>query len=139
MGGETRAVEGDAQGVRMLRRIKRDALIILALALAGSLWFRSPGITLGVLAGGAFAVLNFRWIEAGFQAAMGGPMSRGKRALAVAKFVMRYALLGLVIYAIVATRIVDLKGFLAGLFIFVLSIMWEAFRSALTAFGGSSS
>jgi hypothetical protein len=139
MNGESRAMQGDAEGVRMLRRIKRDALVILALALAVSLWFRSPGITFGVLAGGAFAVLNFRWIEAGFEAAMGGPMSRGKRSLAVAKFVLRYALLGLVIYAIVATRIVDLKGFLAGLFIFVLSIMWEAFRSALTAFGGSRS
>jgi len=139
MNGEIRAVLGDAEGVNMLRRIKRDAMIILALAFVGSFWFRSAKISFGVLAGGAFAALNFRWIEAGFEAAMGGPMSRGKRALAVGKFILRYALLGLVIYAIVATRIVDLKAFLAGLFIFVLSIMWEAFRSALTAFGGSRS
>ena len=82
---------------------------------------------------------NIRWIEAGFNAAMGSPMSRGKRSLAVAKFALRYALLGLVIYAIVATRIVDLKAFLAGLFIFVVSIMWEAFRSALTSIRGGRS
>ncbi len=84
-------------------------------------------------------MVNFRWMEAGLDAAMGGPMSRGKRALAVAKFVLRYILLGLIIYAIVANRIVDLKAVLAGLFIFVVSIMWEAFRSVLASFGGSRS
>ena len=46
----------------------------LARARRGSLWFRSLGVTLGLLAGGACSVVNFRWIEAGFDAAMGGPM-----------------------------------------------------------------
>ena len=49
----------------MLRRIKRNALIFLALAVLVSLFFRSLSITLGVLAGGIMAVVNFRWIEAG--------------------------------------------------------------------------
>jgi hypothetical protein len=139
MSNQTESAQGDSEGLRMLFRIKRNALIFLALAALGSLWFRSLGVTLGVLAGGACAVVNFRWIEAGLDAAMGGPMSRGKRALAVAKFVLRYILLGLIIYAIVANRIVDLKAVLAGLFIFVVSIMWEAFRSVLTSFSGSRS
>ncbi len=139
MAREADTMPGDQGGLLMLQRIRRGALVFLGLGLIGSLWFRSIGITMGLLAGGAVAVVNFRWIEAGFNAAMGGPMSSRKRALAVAKFVLRYALLGLVIYAIFATRIVDLKGFLAGLFIFVVSIMWEAFRSALTAFTGSRS
>jgi len=139
MAREADTMPGDPGGLLMLRRIRRGALVFLVLGLIGSLWFRSLGVTLGVLAGGAVAIANFRWIEAGLNAAMGGPMSSRKRALAVAKFVLRYALLGLVIYAIVAIRIIDLKGFLAGLFIFVVSIMWEAFRSALTAFTGSRS
>ena len=130
---------GDGEGLAMLRRIKRNALVFLALAMLGSLWFRSVAVSLGVLLGGAFAVVNFRWIEAGFDAAMGSPMSRKKRVLAVIKFTLRYALLGVIIYAIVASRIADLKAFLAGLFIFVVSIMWEAFRSALTSIRGSRS
>ena len=128
---------GDSAGLLMLQRIKRNALVFLVLAAVASLWFRSFSTTFGVLVGGACAVVNFRWIEAGLDAAMGGPMSRQKRVLAVAKFVLRYILLGLVIYAIVANRIADLKALLAGLFIFVVSIMWEAFRSALTSFSGS--
>ncbi len=132
-------LQGDAAGLLMLRRIKRNALIFLGLAVLGSLVFRSFGITLGVLVGGVCAVVNFRWIEAGLDAAMGGPMSRKKRGLAVAKFILRYILLGLIIYAIVANRIADLKALLAGLFIFVVSIMWEAFSSALTSFRGSRS
>ncbi len=139
MAREADTMPGDPGGLLMLQRIRRGALVFLGVGLIGSLWFRSIGITMGLLAGGVVAVVNFRWIEAGFNAAMGGPMSSRKRALAVAKFVLRYALLGLVIYAIFATRIVDLKGFLAGLFIFVVSIMWEAFRSTLTAFTGSRS
>jgi hypothetical protein len=131
--------QDDEAGLQMLRRIKRNAVIFLVLATAGSLCFRSLGVTLGVLVGGACAVVNFRWIEAGLDAAMGGPMSRQKRVVAVAKFVLRYILLGLIFYAIVANRIADLKALLAGLFIFVVSIMWEAFRSALTSFRGSRS
>jgi hypothetical protein len=132
-------VPGDPTGQMTLGRIKRDALVCLALGALASLWFRSLGITLGFIGGGVVAVVNFRWIEAGLDAAMGSPMSSKKRALAVVKFVLRYVLLGLAIYAIVATRIVDLKAFLAGLFIFVVSIMWEAFRSALTSFRSSKS
>jgi hypothetical protein len=139
MANQAEALQGDTAGVLMLRRIKRNALVFLALGAMASLWFRSFGVTLGVLAGGACAVVNFRWIEAGLDAAMGGPMSRQKRVFAVAKFVLRYFLLGLIIYAIVANRITDLKALLAGLFIFVVSIMWEAFRSALTSFRGSLS
>lgn len=139
MVNEAESLHGDSAGLLMLRRIKRNALIFLALAGVASLWFRSLGVTLGILIGGACAVVNFRWMEAGLNAAMGGPMSRGKRALAVAKFVLRYFLLGLVIYAIVANRIVDLRALLAGLLIFVVSIMWEAFRSTLISLRGSRS
>ena len=139
MSNQAEPLQGDSAGLLMLRRIKRNALVFLALAALGSLWFRSLAVTLGVLVGGACAVVNFRWIEAGLDAAMGGPMARRKRVLAVAKFVLRYILLGLIIYAIVANRIADLKALLAGLFIFVVSIMWEAFRSVLTSFRGSSS
>lgn len=139
MSNQAEPLQGDSAGLLMLRRIKRNALVFLALAALGSLWFRSLAVTLGVLVGGACAVVNFRWIEAGLDAAMGGPMASRKRVLAVAKFVLRYILLGLIIYAIVANRIADLKALLAGLFIFVVSIMWEAFRSVLTSFRGSSS
>lgn len=137
MSNQAETAQGDPAGLLMLHRIKRNALVFLVLAAVASLWFRSFATTFGVLVGGACAVVNFRWIEAGLDAAMGGPMSRGKRALAVAKFGLRYILLGLIIYAIVANRIADLKALLAGLFIFVVSIMWEAFRSALTSFGAA--
>jgi len=131
MADQADTTAGDSAGLLTLTRIKRNALTCLVLGALASIWFRSLGVTLGFIGGGVVAVVNFRWIEAGLDAAMGGPMSSRKRALAVAKFVLRYVLLGLVIYAIVASRIVDLKAFLAGLFIFVVSIMWEAFRLTL--------
>jgi hypothetical protein len=121
-------------------RVNRGAYIFWALLTLGSLWFLDFRVTLGVLAGGGLAVLNFRWMEAGLNAALGGGlMTRRKKAVGVAKFVLRFVLLGVVIYAIVAARIADLKAVLAGLFIFIIAIMWEALRLAFRSVAGSES
>jgi hypothetical protein len=124
---------GDPEGLLLLRRVKRGALVFLLLMVLGSLAFRSLRVTLGVAIGGGLALLNFRWLEAGLDAALGMPVSRG-RWRAAAKFVLRFALLGVGIYAISAARIADLKALLAGLFIYVLAILWESIRLAFHSF-----
>jgi hypothetical protein len=47
---------------RKLIAIEKRSLQVLVLLLAGSIWFQSWAVSLGVLLGGGVAVLNFHWL-----------------------------------------------------------------------------
>jgi hypothetical protein len=60
--------------------IQRTSLYVVAAFCAGSLFFMSISVTLGVLLGGLTVVVNFRWLRSLIERAMAGG-ERGKRAL----------------------------------------------------------
>jgi len=86
---------------------------------------------LGFAFGAALSALNFHWLKGAVDVlvtkfAAPTPDTRHPRpAVALARFVLRYALLALAGYAIFATSLVSLNGFLAGLFVFVAAVMVE--------------
>ena len=86
-------------------------------------WFHACGFALGA----GLSALNFRWLKAAVDAlgvAAANQPVRGQGRL-VAKFVLRYALIGVTAYVIFRTSVLSLPAFLGGLFVFAAGVLAE--------------
>lgn len=125
--------EGDA-GVdpfyaRAVERI-RNFMIVLAPVCAAVAWYRfGRGAALGFLLGSVISYLNFQWLKAGVVGLADRITNSGKAQSGkgiVAKFLLRYILLGAAAYAILTSFPASLRGLFAGLFLPVGAIVCEA-------------
>lgn len=121
----------------MLRRFERNqALATLAMAAIAAAW--RIDVALGVIGGGLLMALSYRAIKGGVQAIVGKgdaaalPEHGGarRRAVLVAKFVGRYALLALGAYAMLVLLRAHPVGLLAGTTSPVVAVAVEALRVA---------
>jgi len=102
----------------------------LAIVLSAAAWWRfGRWPTLGFASGCAIAYLNFHWLKRG----VGGLADRITNARKpqsgkgiVARFLLRYVLLGGAAYVILASFPASLRGLFAGLFLPVGAIACEA-------------
>ena len=112
-----------------LNRI-RNFMIALALALsAATLWKFGRWAALGFLLGCVIAYLNFHWLKSGVSGLADRVTSTGKKqsgAGIVARFLLRYVLLGAAAYGILTSFPASLRGLFAGLFLPVGAIACEA-------------
>ena len=79
--------------------------------------------------GSIIAYLNFQWLKSGVSVLADKVTNTGKRQSGkaiVARFLLRYALLGLAAYAILTSFPASLSGLFAGLFLPVGAIVCEA-------------
>ena len=126
-----------------LERIERGALAWCGfLALGALAWRRGiPDVALGVLGGGALVGTSYwaiktsatRLTEALARRAgtsESGPHERPRLGLALAVFVLRYALLGLLAYVMIARLRLHPVGLLLGASSMVAAAAVEAMRSA---------
>ena len=112
-----------------LERIRRFMLVIAFLATA-AVWMRfGVRMGLGMACGCAVAYLNFYWLKK----AASGLADRITQSSApksgkgiVLRFLLRYALMAGVAYAILSVSPASLYGFLAGLFLPVAAVACEA-------------
>jgi len=108
----------------------RTFMLILAPGLSTIAWIRfgrKPAV--GFLLGSVIAYLNFQWLKTGVsgladRVTNSGTKQSGKGI--VARFLLRYVLLGLTAYAILASFPASLGGLFAGLFLPVGAIVCEA-------------
>jgi hypothetical protein len=119
-----------------LRRIQRLILAIGIAALITAFAFFGWRIGAGFALGGAIALLNFHWLEKVVRGlaeltiqAGAPPSSRG----VVHRFLLRYFLMALVAFVILAVSRDSLYGFFAGLFLPVAAILCEAVYEAYLA------
>jgi hypothetical protein len=108
----------------------RNFMLVLGPLFAGAAWARfGARAALGFLLGAVIAYLNFQWLKSGVSGLAdkvtnsGNPQS-GKGI--VARFLLRYALLGVAAYAILTSFPASLRGLFAGLFLPVGAIVCEA-------------
>ena len=83
----------------------------------------------GFLLGCVIAYLNFQWLKAGVSGLADRVTNSGKPQSGkgiVARFLLRYVLLGLAAYAILTSFPASLRGLFAGLFLPVGAIVCEA-------------
>ena len=126
-GDEQRAEEGFY--ATALLRI-RNFMLVLGPALCAGAWvkfgFRTAS---GFLLGCVIAYLNFQWLKSGVSGLADRATNTGKPQSGkgiVARFLLRYVLLGLAAYAILTSFPASLRGLFAGLFLPVGAIVCEA-------------
>ena len=114
---------------RALDRI-RKFMIVLGLALSVATWWRfGRWAALGFLLGCVIAYLNFQWLKSGVTGLADRVTNTGKAHSGkgiVARFLLRYVLLGAAAYAILTSFPASLRGLFAGLFLPVGAIACEA-------------
>ncbi len=121
--------EGERFYAAAYRRI-RLAMLVLAVAAGAALWVRYGWRMAGGFAiGCVIASLNFLWLKQ-IVAALSDRVTHARPALssrgAVVRFLLRYLLIALGAYVIFRGSFFSLYGLLAGLFLPVGAIMWEA-------------
>ena len=114
----------------------RGILIIMAvLVIAGSAaGFAARGTLfgVGVLFGGVLAFANYFWLDRVTKAMFSGDAIYSTGILA-AKYIMRYAALGLVLLAVHLTGALPLAAVIAGLAAFAIAVVIQGLRSIFTS------
>ena len=126
---ETDVVSTEAFYSGALDRI-RNFMAALALILTAAAWWKFGRWTaLGFLLGCVIAYLNFHWLKNGVNGLANRVTDTGKRQSGVgivARFLLRYILLGAAAYGILTSFPASLRGLFAGLFLPVGAIACEA-------------
>jgi hypothetical protein len=108
----------------------RNFMLALALAFTGAAWWKfGRWAALGFLLGCVIAYLNFQWLKSGVSGLADRVTNSGKAQSGkgiVARFLLRYLLLGVAAYGILTSFPASLRGLFAGLFLPVGAIACEA-------------
>ncbi|HWI40401.1 MAG TPA: ATP synthase subunit I [Verrucomicrobiae bacterium] len=103
------------------RVVQTISWTLLALLSLGGLVFRSGAAAAGILAGGLIALGNFYWLKSVIRRALGLPASRVRR-FALLRYVVRLAVIGMVLYLLIVSYGIDIFGLIIGLSVIVASI-----------------
>jgi len=108
----------------------RNSMIGLAVVLSAAAWWKiGLYAALGFLCGCVIAYLNFHWLKSGVAGLADRVTDTGRAQSSfgiVARFLLRYVLLGAAAYGILTSFPASLRGLLAGLFLPVGAIACEA-------------
>ncbi|MFB3903638.1 MAG: ATP synthase subunit I [Acidobacteriota bacterium] len=108
-----------------MKRIYRNAMLILVLMVPAATAAFGASMGLSVLIGGLLAVVNFHWMSAGVDALLKRAATASVRAT-VAKYLARLVLIFLTLFAIIHSSFLSVLGAVAGLSVFVIAGMLEA-------------
>jgi hypothetical protein len=108
---------------------------VVCLPLVG--WRYGVPVAIGFTAGGLVSWINFAWLARGVEgltARIVDEQSRERGGAVMLRFVLRYALVGIVAYAIFKGSFQAFRGFLFGLCLPVAGMLGEAVYEAHAAF-----
>lgn len=96
--------------------------VLLALLCLAGLLFGSTAFAAGVLAGGVLAIANFYWLRTILTRALRMQGTKASR-FAQLRYILRLAILGIAVYALVVHAGVSVIGLLLGLSVLVINII----------------
>jgi hypothetical protein len=85
-------------------------------------------VTTGLLVGGVLALFSHSWLKNSAIAAVQLSAAGGQPQLRLAQFVLRYVVVGAVVFAAYTLDLISLPAVFAGLSSFVIAMFVEAFR-----------
>ena len=103
-------------------------ILTTVLALLWSLFFASAQVTAGLLIGGLLALLNHRWLQTSISAAFGVLVNGETPRVTLTKYIIRYLIVGMVVFVAYTFAIASLPAMIAGLCTFVVALFVEAIR-----------
>ena len=110
---------------RLLKFVTLSNWVILCLAGLVGLMVAPPAFVRGIVCGGLIVTINFHLLYRTLKKALTPPHLASHNAV-LAKYYVRFAVSGLLIFALIATRFVNPLGLVVGLSIVVASIMLAA-------------
>jgi len=111
----------------LVHRIARTMIVASTLAVIVSAVMAPWRVTTGLLLGGLLALINHHWLQTSIAAVFN--VEEGKRPRIRAwRFVMRYFIVGAVVFSAYQLHLVSLPATLIGLSSFVVALFGEAFR-----------
>ncbi len=125
-GASLQARDEDLKGIE--RRLFRGMWITVAVAVLASLALAPWRVTTGLLLGGVLSLVNHHWLRTAITAAFDAhSLARGaKPKLRIARYIVRYFLLGAIIAFAYALDLISLVAALLGLCSFVVATFAEA-------------
>jgi len=113
---------------RLHSRVFRTMILTTALAMLGSVFFTSVQVTSGLLIGGLLALLNHRWLQTSISAAFGVLVNGETPRVTLTKYIIRYFVVGMVVFVAYTFGIASFPAMIAGLCTFVVALFVEAIR-----------
>jgi hypothetical protein len=115
---------------RAPERIEFSIVLLGVIGAVAALFLTSWRDSLGMVIGGAAAWLNFRWLRTSVvgltNKIAANPQTGAPTALLAIRFVLRYAVLGVVVYATLKGSVASILGVFAGLLLIVPALFIEA-------------
>ena len=114
---------------RAIDRIRNFMLVLAPVAAVAGWALYGSRAAIGCAVGCAISYLNFHWLKSGVSHLADRTTNSGKRQSGkgiVARFLLRYLLLGAASYAILTSFPASLRGLFVGLFLPVAAIACEA-------------
>jgi hypothetical protein len=109
-------------------RIFRTMAIATAVSVCVAAFIAPWRVTSGLLVGGLLALFSHRWLKNSAAAAIHLATAGGKPQLRLVQFVLRYAVIAGVLFALTVLDLISLTAALAGLSSFVVAMFVEATR-----------
>ncbi len=110
-----------------IRTLNWATLLVLGLI---SYFLMSSAFTLGVIFGGLIIIANFYMLQRTIRTAFGPDGAlKGKKKIIIAKYYFRLAIVGIIIYMLIAKALVDPIGLTMGLSTVVISILSFGIRT----------
>ena len=123
---QARAARADDEALE--RRLTRSMCVVVALAVCVSALIAPWRVTAGLTLGGLLSLVNHQWLRSSIAAAFGGDLSAKRPRLKVARYVLRYLVVGLVVFFAARLDLISVPAALAGLCSFVAALFVEAGR-----------
>src|SRR5713226_1685515 len=108
-------------------RIFRLMSAIVSLAVIASTILAPWRVTAGLALGGALSILNYHWLRTSIGAVLSNANEKRPR-VKLSRYILRYFVVGAVVFAAYELRIVSLSATIIGLSAFVPALFVEAFR-----------
>ena len=136
MGELTEPVPEEQPGVAVIshRRLLIQMAAVTVLMSLVVLFAVSARFAGGILAGGILAFANYFWLKSSLRALFSHPGEGTGAVLLSLKYILRYALLGAVLYAIFITGAFPVVAVVAGLGSFALAVVSEGLYNIFSTF-----
>ena len=122
-----RAFTAEEDPAAVEHRIFRMMCGTVALAVLVSAVLAPWRVTTGLLLGGMLSLVNHHWLRTAIAAAFGPSMAGARPKIRIARYILRYFIVGGIAAGAYLLGVVSLTATLFGLCSFVVALMMEAF------------
>jgi len=110
--------------------LHRRSWLILAVLLIGSLPFRNPAFSFGILCGGMVSIGGFLWLRRALRQLLAEP-GPGAKARYQFGYLVRLVTLAIVLAVLIAVLKIHTVGLVIGLSVVVINLFWTTIQHSL--------